>query len=83
MKIGQNHSFITFLPNFDDFLAKTCVKYYPIIILRPDLESSPQNTSDGAIFECLAKILFFGLIMGGQWETKRAGPSEDLRNLHF
>ena len=30
----------------------------------PDLESSHQNTSDCAIFKCMAKSFIFGFIMG-------------------
>ena len=33
--------------NFDRFLAKRGVKYYPILILRPDLESARRGGSFG------------------------------------
>ena len=46
------------------FFAKKWVKSFPIWILRPDLESSDQNTSDHAIFKCLVKSFIFGFIKG-------------------
>ena len=38
------------------------------------MESSLQNTSDRAIFECLAKSFIFGFIMGVNWDLFRPAP---------
>ena len=65
------------ISRFHRFLAKKWVKYLPIWILRPDLESSHQNTSDRAIFKCLAKSFIFGFIMGVNWDLFRSALNGD------
>ena len=62
-KVSKIGEIVIFL-NFDLFLAKRGVKYYPISFLRPDLESSRRGGSVGAIFKVLSTILNFGLKMG-------------------
>ena len=54
--------------DFHRFLAQKSVKSFPIWILRPNLESSHQNTSYRATFKCMAKRFIFGFIMGVTWD---------------